>query len=80
MLIAHELNPDVVIISAGSDAADGEELGRCFVNPPCYSHITHMLMSLANALRSNLSYGPRISYMLLLAREYLGMTISMLLS
>ena len=44
---AHEFNPDLVIISAGFDAADGDELGGCFVTPPCYAHMTHMLMSLA---------------------------------
>ncbi|KAI0385307.1 putative histone deacetylase A [Hypomontagnella monticulosa] len=47
MPIAHEFNPDMVIISAGFDAADGDELGGCFVTPPCYAHMTHMLMSLA---------------------------------
>ncbi|KAI1366365.1 histone deacetylase [Xylaria arbuscula] len=47
MPIAHEFNPDLVIISAGFDAADGDELGGCFVTPPCYAHMTHMLMSLA---------------------------------
>lgn len=47
MPIAREFNPDMVIISAGFDAADGDELGACFVTPPCYAHMTHMLMSLA---------------------------------
>ncbi|KAI1851626.1 hypothetical protein JX266_003088 [Neoarthrinium moseri] len=47
MPIAHEFNPDLVIISAGFDAANGDELGGCFVTPGCYAHMTHMLMSLA---------------------------------
>jgi len=47
MPIAHEFNPDLVIISAGFDAAAGDELGACFVTPACYAHMTHMLMSLA---------------------------------
>ncbi|KAK6825398.1 histone deacetylase clr3 [Apiospora arundinis] len=47
MPIAQEFDPDLVIISAGFDAADGDELGGCFVSPPCYAHMTHMLMSLA---------------------------------
>lgn len=47
MPIAQEFNPDLVIISAGFDAADGDELGGCFVTPTCYAHMTHMLMSLA---------------------------------
>ncbi|KAK3372787.1 histone deacetylase A-like protein [Lasiosphaeria ovina] len=48
MPIAQEFGPDLVIISAGFDAAAGDELGGCFVTPSCYAHMTHMLMSLAN--------------------------------
>lgn len=48
MPIAREFDPDLVIISAGFDAADGDELGGCFVTPTCYAHMTHMLMSLAD--------------------------------
>ncbi|CAK7203248.1 Histone deacetylase hda1 [Sporothrix eucalyptigena] len=48
MPIANEFNPDLVIISAGFDAAAGDELGGCFVTPACYAHMTHMLMSLAS--------------------------------
>ena len=48
MPIAKEFNPDLVVISAGFDAADGDELGGCFVTPPCFAHMTHMLMSLAD--------------------------------
>lgn len=47
MPIAQEFDPDLVIISAGFDAANGDELGGCFVTPECYAHMTHMLMSLA---------------------------------
>ncbi|KAH8590191.1 histone deacetylase [Bisporella sp. PMI_857] len=47
MPIAHEFDPDLVIISAGFDAAAGDELGGCYVTPACYAHMTHMLMSLA---------------------------------
>ncbi|KAL9107460.1 MAG: hypothetical protein Q9227_007657 [Pyrenula ochraceoflavens] len=47
MPIAYEFDPQLVIISAGFDAAAGDELGGCFVTPPCYAHMTHMLMSLA---------------------------------
>jgi histone deacetylase 6 len=48
MPIAKEFDPDLVVISAGFDAADGDELGGCFVSPACYAHMTHMLMSLAD--------------------------------
>lgn len=34
-------------MASGFDAAAGDELGGCFVSPPCYAHMTHMLMSLA---------------------------------
>ena len=47
MPIAQEFDPDLVIISAGFDAAEGDELGQCHVTPAGYAHMTHMLMSLA---------------------------------
>ncbi|KAF2280344.1 putative histone deacetylase [Westerdykella ornata] len=47
MPIATEFDPDLVIISAGFDAAEGDELGGCHVTPACYAHMTHMLMRLA---------------------------------
>lgn len=41
--------PDLVLaVSAGFDAAAGDELGKCMVTPAGYAHMTHMLMSLAN--------------------------------
>ncbi|PHH65416.1 hypothetical protein CDD81_2520 [Ophiocordyceps australis] len=48
MPIAQEFGPDLVVISAGFDAAQGDLLGGCFVTPACYAHMTHMLMSLAD--------------------------------
>jgi histone deacetylase 6 len=47
MPIATEFDPDLVIISAGFDAAEGDVLGGCFVTPAAYGHMTHMLMRLA---------------------------------
>ncbi|KAF2878298.1 putative histone deacetylase [Massariosphaeria phaeospora] len=47
MPIATEFDPDLVIISAGFDAAEGDVLGGCHVTPACYGHMTHMLMRLA---------------------------------
>ena len=38
----------ISIVSAGFDAAAGDELGGCFVSPACYGHMTHMLMNLAH--------------------------------
>ncbi|KAJ5104326.1 histone deacetylase Hda1 [Penicillium alfredii] len=48
MPIAQEFDPDMVIVAAGFDAAAGDVLGGCFVSPPCYAQMTHMLMTLAN--------------------------------
>ncbi|WVN90743.1 uncharacterized protein L203_105985 [Cryptococcus depauperatus CBS 7841] len=47
MPIAYEFNPDLVIISAGFDAADGDMLGQCHVTPAAYGHMSHMLSALA---------------------------------
>lgn len=47
MPIGVEFDPDLVIIAAGFDAAEGDMLGGCNVTPAGYAHMTHMLMSLA---------------------------------
>ena len=48
MPIAYEFAPDLVIVSAGFDAADGDVLGGCRVSPTGYAHMTHQLMALAH--------------------------------
>ncbi len=48
MPIAREFDPDMVIISAGFDAAEGDLLGGCLVTPAGYAHMTHSLDSLAD--------------------------------
>ncbi|GAA5999704.1 uncharacterized protein JCM10292_003708 [Rhodotorula paludigena] len=47
MPIAYEFAPDMVLVSAGFDAAKGDELGKMLVSPDGYAHMTHMLESLA---------------------------------
>ncbi|KAF5321404.1 hypothetical protein D9619_001742 [Psilocybe cf. subviscida] len=47
MPIAMEFAPELVIISAGFDAAAGDDLGECLVSPAGYAHMTHMLSGLA---------------------------------
>ncbi|CCF59742.1 hypothetical protein KAFR_0H03320 [Kazachstania africana CBS 2517] len=47
MPMGREFQPDLVIISSGFDAADGDVIGQCHVTPSCYGHMTHMLKSLA---------------------------------
>lgn len=64
MPIAMEFSPELVfgdyfpmfvhtfsdphLVSAGFDAADGDDLGECHVTPAGYAHMTNMLCSLAN--------------------------------
>ncbi|KIY50308.1 histone deacetylase complex protein [Fistulina hepatica ATCC 64428] len=48
MPIGTEFAPELVIISSGFDAAEGDTLGQCHVTPAGYSHMTHMLSGLAN--------------------------------
>ncbi|EME47335.1 histone deacetylase hda1-like protein [Dothistroma septosporum NZE10] len=48
MPIAIDFDPDLVVIAAGFDAAEGDMLGGCKVSPAGYAHMTHMLMSLAD--------------------------------
>ncbi|XP_012585831.1 PREDICTED: histone deacetylase 6 isoform X2 [Condylura cristata] len=45
--IAYEFNPELVLVSAGFDAAQGDPLGGCQVSPEGYAHLTHLLMGLA---------------------------------
>jgi histone deacetylase 6 len=47
MPIALEFAPELVIISAGFDAAEGDRLGECHVSPAGYAHMTYMLAGLA---------------------------------
>ncbi|XP_059616905.1 histone deacetylase 6 isoform X2 [Phlebotomus argentipes] len=48
MPIAYEFNPELVLVSAGFDAAVGDPLGGCKVSPEAYGHFTHWLSALAN--------------------------------
>ena len=47
MPIASEFDPDLVIVSAGFDAADGDPIGGCHVSPEGYQNMMAMLMTLA---------------------------------
>jgi histone deacetylase 6 len=48
MPIAYEFNPQLVLVSAGFDAAIGDQLGGCKVSPEAYGHFTNWLSALAN--------------------------------
>lgn len=47
MPIAYEFDPELVLVSAGFDAAIGDPLGGCKVTPEAYGVFTHWLSSLA---------------------------------
>ncbi|KAI4901578.1 hypothetical protein NFI96_012101, partial [Prochilodus magdalenae] len=47
MPIAREFAPELVLVSAGFDAARGDPLGGYHVTPEGYAHLTHQLLSLA---------------------------------
>lgn len=46
--VAYEFNPELVIISAGFDAAIGCPEGEMRITPACFAHLCHLLMGLAN--------------------------------
>ena len=46
--IAREFAPDLILVSAGFDAAVNDPLGGCCVTPEGFGHMTHLLSSLAN--------------------------------
>uniref|UniRef100_UPI001A98945B histone deacetylase 6-like n=1 Tax=Gasterosteus aculeatus aculeatus TaxID=481459 RepID=UPI001A98945B len=45
--VAYEFHPQLVLVSAGFDAAVGDQKGEMCVSPQCFHILTHMLMSLA---------------------------------
>ncbi|CAK7890694.1 histone deacetylase Hda1p [[Candida] anglica] len=44
--IISEFDPDLIIVSAGFDAADGDIIGGCHVSPAGYGSMAHMLKSI----------------------------------
>ena len=45
--VAHEYNPELVLVSAGFDSGRGDPLGKCKITPAGYAKMTKELMSLA---------------------------------
>ncbi|KAF8332712.1 uncharacterized protein EI90DRAFT_3288915 [Cantharellus anzutake] len=45
--IAYEFAPDLVMVSAGFDAAEGDPVGDCNVTPNGFAHMAHLLSALA---------------------------------
>jgi len=48
MPIANQFKPDLVLVSAGFDAAEGD-VGECHVTPECFGELTKYLLTLADA-------------------------------
>lgn len=42
-----EFDPDLIVVSSGFDAADGDVIGGCHVSPAGYGYMTHMLKGIA---------------------------------
>lgn len=45
--VISEFDPDLVIVSSGFDAADGDVIGACHVTPAGYGYMTHTLKGIA---------------------------------
>jgi histone deacetylase 6 len=48
MPIAYEFAPDLVLVSSGFDAAEGDPLGSYRLSPSVFAQMTHQLAALAN--------------------------------
>lgn len=75
--IAKEFDPDLVLVSAGFDAAEGDPLGGCRITPGGFYELTRMLMTLANgrlviALEGGYSLSAISASMAACARALLG--------
>ncbi|KAL6867753.1 hypothetical protein ACP4OV_015777 [Aristida adscensionis] len=44
--VAKQFSPDFVLVSAGLDAAKGDKLGKCLVDPSCYEDVVLRLKNL----------------------------------
>ncbi len=47
-IVLLQFSPELVLVSCGFDAAEGDPLGGYSVTPAGYSHMTHLLLSLAH--------------------------------
>ncbi|OON13665.1 Zn-finger in ubiquitin-hydrolase and other protein [Opisthorchis viverrini] len=45
--ILYEFRPQLILVSAGFDAARGDRLGGLGVSPECFAHLTHLLLTAA---------------------------------
>ncbi|XP_044741140.1 histone deacetylase 6 isoform X1 [Chrysoperla carnea] len=47
--IARQFDPELVLVSAGFDAAVGDPLGQCNVSPEMFGHMAHMLKEVSES-------------------------------
>lgn len=52
-----KFNPDIILVSAGFDAAEGDPLGGFHLTPTCYYNMTRMLLSFGKPVMLNLEGG-----------------------
>ena len=45
--IAYEFGPDLIVVAAGYDAADGDPMGGCHVSSAGFAHMTALLKAVA---------------------------------
>lgn len=45
--VINEFDPDLIVVSSGFDAADGDIIGGCHVTPLGYGYMTHLLKGIA---------------------------------
>lgn len=56
MPVAEEFQPELILVSAGFDAAEGD-MGECNVTPECYGRLTRSLMTLNTPIVCTLEGG-----------------------
>lgn len=83
MPIAYDFDPELVLVSAGFDAAEGDPLGKYHVSPEAYGYFTHWLSALANgkiilALEGGYNVNSISHAMAMCAKSLLGDPLPML--
>jgi len=81
MPIAYEFNPQLVLVSAGFDAAIGDPLGGCKVTPQGYGLFTHWLSALAGGrvlvfLEGDYNVNTNLYAMIMCTKTLLGDSMS----
>ena len=46
----YEFVPELILVSAGFDGADGDPIGQCHLSPWIFAYMTHHLVTLSTRL------------------------------